>query len=238
MRCATAHSITMGYRYGVATVSPNHNGFYDLLGFSQLGAERSYSTKLHDPVVALAIDYDDYRNPPEDLCAASYEVHAFLGPKNPYLPFMKAWDRRARVQFLNPEVLEHLFVEESDFLAACTPAELDIVRLRWGQELFNAVAVAIPGKLSVRPQFVKAVKVYQSAVRRTEQVTKPFASTWGALRMSAVGPREESIRGTAHFCFNSHRQLVESSPLIANWWSWVQTLLSADTERKPVFLGN
>lgn len=144
MRCAVAHSLDAGYQLGIATVSPGHNGFYDLLGFTQVGSERSYSEKIYDPVIALAIDFDHYRRPPEGLCAAADFVHQFLGPQNPYQECIHVWDRRARAHFLNPELLERLFVLESDFLAECTSAELGTIRMRWGQELFRSVIGTLP----------------------------------------------------------------------------------------------
>lgn len=144
MRCAVAHSLNAGYQLGIATVSPGHNGFYDLLGFNQVGSERSYSETIYDPVIALAIDFDHYRRPPAGLCPASDFVHQFLGPQNPYLGRVHGWNRRAHAFFLNPELLERLFVLESDFLAECSADELRIVRLRWGQELFRAVVGTLP----------------------------------------------------------------------------------------------
>lgn len=139
MRCAIAHSIKAGYHYGVAAVSPSHNGFYDLMGFQLLGAERSYSKKVHDPVVALTLNLDRYRKPAHGLTATEQFVYNFVADGNRFLNCVSDWAKQAVRHFLNPELLEQLFVSERNFLAECSPAELTILQRRWGQELFSAV---------------------------------------------------------------------------------------------------
>lgn len=208
MRVAVAHAIQAGFRIGVATVSPSHNGFYDLLGFAQLGAERSYSDKVHDPVVALTIDFDHYRNPPENLVPASHFVHAFLGPKNPYLGCVAAWDRRARAKFLNPELLEQLFVSDSQFLARCTPEELDRVKLRWGLELYLAVI----GSSSLAENENEAVGSTMSAAPFSSPSTvSPFGMSRGIRR--------------ARRDLRSHAQPQQSA---APWWPWLRSLVPSN----------
>ncbi|HEU4365350.1 MAG TPA: hypothetical protein VFT13_07775 [Candidatus Krumholzibacteria bacterium] len=50
------------------------------------------------------------------------------------------WAKEAKRHFLNPELLQQLFVREGGFLSACSSAELKILYRRWGQEMFEAVA--------------------------------------------------------------------------------------------------
>ena len=140
MRCAIAHAMKTGYDSGVATVSPSHRGFYNLLGFQELGSERSYSQKLHDPVVALRIDINEYRQPVEGMGAARDFINHIAGAGNPFMQQVGEWTRRAKLNFLNPELLETLFVKERNFLAECTPEQLRIIERRWGQEMFHTVA--------------------------------------------------------------------------------------------------
>lgn len=146
MRCAIAHAMTTGYDSGVATVSPSHRGFYTLLGFQELGSERSYSQKLHDPVVALRMDLNEYRQPAEGMGAARDFINHIAGAGNPFVGQVGEWTRRAKISFLNPELLETLFVKQRNFLAECTPQQLRILERRWGQEIFHAVAgsLAVP----------------------------------------------------------------------------------------------
>jgi ribosomal protein S18 acetylase RimI-like enzyme len=139
MRCAVTHAMKAGFNEGIATVSPSHNGFYDLLGFRQLGSERSYSNKLHDPVVALSMDINRFRQPPADLDATQLFIQRFMNEGNRFLTRVTDWAKVARRHFLNPELLEQLFVTESNFLAECTATELRILHRRWGQEMFEAV---------------------------------------------------------------------------------------------------
>jgi ribosomal protein S18 acetylase RimI-like enzyme len=216
MRCAVAHAIACGYRMGVATVSPSHTGFYDLLGFRLLGSERSYSDKLYDPVVALTVDFENYCVPPPNLSPASRFVHAFLGATNPYRDKVAAWDRRARVRFLNANLLERLFVTESGFLAQCSPSELDVVRLRWGQELFSAVAgalLSLPGgysdSVSAHPFAVVSPRV-TFLVRRCLTSTH-LASSW----LTSLPPARQ-----------------RSEPA---WWSWIGTVLTPKSDRRLAF---
>ena len=139
MRCAIAHSVKAGYHVGIVSVSPSHHGFYDLMGFRRLGTERSYSEKIHDPVVALSMDINQWRQPATSSCAAEQFMHHFAAVANPFLTQVSDWAKQAVRHFLNPELLEQLFVADRNFLSECSPAELSILQRRWGQELFGAV---------------------------------------------------------------------------------------------------
>lgn len=139
MRCAIAHQLKSGYHFAVASVSPSHNGFYDLLGFQPIGTQRSYSQKLHDPVVALCLNIDHYRRPADNLSPTEQFIHRLATESNPFLNKVSDWSRQAVKHFLNPELLEQLFVADRNFLGECSPAELTILQRRWGQELFGAV---------------------------------------------------------------------------------------------------
>lgn len=139
MRCAIAHAVKAGYHTGIVSVSPSHQGFYDLMGFRQLGSERSYSEKIHDPVVALSMDINQWRQPATSTSAAEQFMHHFAAVANPFLAQVSDWAKQAVRHFLNPELLEQLFVADRNFLSECSPAELSILQRRWGQELFGAV---------------------------------------------------------------------------------------------------
>jgi len=142
MRCAIAHSIRCGFHEGVATVSPGHNGFYELLGFRALGGLRSYSKKLHDPVVGLALDLEQYRRPPDGSGEVAHFVHEFATRGNHFLARVSEWTRQARRQFLCPELLQELFVGDRNFLAECSPIELAFLQRHWGEKIFRTVTGA------------------------------------------------------------------------------------------------
>lgn len=235
MRCAVAHSLQSGFRMGVVAVSPSHNAFYDLLGFTELGSERSYSTKVHDPVVALALDFDEYRHMPAGLTEAEEFVRLFLGRDNPYLPEMSAWDRRARARFFNPELLAEIFVGRSNFLAECSAAELDVVRLRWGQELFRAV---VDG----------ATAEAQCWVDTSEEARPHRAMRSGAAPERSPGAgyiRDTSPRfSELDFTFGGDQQrshaAAESASAVravAAWWTWIRTVLTT-AEYRRMAMGN
>ncbi|MEO7413369.1 MAG: hypothetical protein ABIZ81_08420 [Opitutaceae bacterium] len=139
MRCAIAHGVKAGYHVAIVSVSPSHHGFYDLMGFRRLGTERSYSEKLHDPVVALSMDINQWRRAPVGQTPAEQFMHHFAAVANPFLSQVADWAKQAVRHFLNPELLEQLFVADRNFLSECSPAELSILQRRWGQELFGAV---------------------------------------------------------------------------------------------------
>ena len=139
MRCAMAHATAGGFDEIIATVSPSHNCFYELLGFRKIGSERTYSDKLHDPVIALGMEVDQYRRPPSGLNDAEQFIHHFLAGGNRYLPLVEDWAEKARRHFLDAELLAQLFVTERNFISECSPAELGVLQRRWGHELFSEV---------------------------------------------------------------------------------------------------
>jgi len=139
MRCAVAHAMQSGFQGGVATISPCHRGFYDLMGFGQVGTERSYSQKLHDPVIALRLDFDRLRSPAAELSEAARFIQDFATDGNRYLSLVEGWATLARRHFLNADLLEQLFVHDRNFVAECTAQQLAILQCRWGQELFELV---------------------------------------------------------------------------------------------------
>jgi ribosomal protein S18 acetylase RimI-like enzyme len=143
MRCAITHAWKAGYHEGVATVSPSHNGFYDLLGFRQLGSQRSYSQKLHDPVVALSMELQRHFSPPVNGDETERFLHQFMAGENRFLHCVADWAKIAKRNFLNPDFLQQLFVTQSNFIATCSAGELKILHRRWGHEMFEAVTANV-----------------------------------------------------------------------------------------------
>jgi ribosomal protein S18 acetylase RimI-like enzyme len=225
MRAAVAHSLACGYRMGVATVSPSHNGFYDLLGFAQLGSERSYSSKLHDPVVALTVDFQNYRTLPAALGTASRFVHAFLGLKNPYRRRVAAWDRAARRRFLDADVLQRLFMVESNFLAECTRSELMVVRLRWGQELFRVVAGCLGEPVREEPAVQTPVVRELHLCPPTGMSEHPFAGIPRPVASALRRYRRSRQAARAWFSGSDGRRPAGRRD-DSVWWSWIDGALS------------
>lgn len=200
MRCAIAHGIKAGYHYSVATVSPSHNGFYELMGFQRLGSQRSYSHKVYDPVVALTLDLDRYRQPAQGLNATEQFIYNFVAEGNRFLTCVSDWAKQAVRHFLNPELLEQLFVSERNFLAECSPAELMILQRRWGQELFSAVTgVSYPPfevagaqtPASVPPPPPPRAEASSSNFQRDQQVPEEVASGHTRTFRRLRGPSTE-----------------------------------------------
>lgn len=139
MRCAIAVSLTQGFDEAIASVSPGHNGFYDLLGFRQIGSARNYSDEIEDRVIALSMDIDQYRSRKPALSTAAQFIRQFLTEGNHFLSLVTDWAEEARRHFLNPDLLRHLFVLEKNFLERFAPSELVVLHQRWGQETYTAV---------------------------------------------------------------------------------------------------
>ncbi len=139
MRCALAHGIEAGFDVGIAALSPSHNAFYELLGFRQIGGRRSYSGKIHDPVVPLQIDLEEHRNPRRQFDAVEEFMHSFLTAENPYFLYVKSWENVARERFRDPNLLRGLFIEERNFIGECTKEMRDALHQHWGEDLFAQV---------------------------------------------------------------------------------------------------
>jgi ribosomal protein S18 acetylase RimI-like enzyme len=139
MRSAMAHGIKAGFHHTIAAVSPSHNGFYELMGFRRFGTERSYSDKVYDPVIAMAMDLTRYRITLCGLTPTEQFLRTFVVEENRYLAKIGEWNRRARDSFLNVDSLIQLFVLERNFLAECSEKELRAVQFRWGRKLFSTV---------------------------------------------------------------------------------------------------
>jgi len=139
MRCATAHSFLKNCDAAVTTVSPSHSGFYNLFGFRQLGQIRSYSSDIEDPVALMCLDLHELRRMDPTLGESQAFMRNFMAFTNPYIHAVKTWEDRARRHFRNPELLRELFLVDSDLLDACTDAQRQALRRRWGDELFAQV---------------------------------------------------------------------------------------------------
>lgn len=139
MRCAMAHGFKAGYSGAIATVSASHQGFYRMLGFMEVGSERSYSATLHDPVVALTVEADHYRQPLNGLDQAEQFVQEFMTTGNPFMDVVTDWDAKARRRFLEASLLRQLFVTETGFITNCSKIELRALERAWGERLFAKV---------------------------------------------------------------------------------------------------
>lgn len=157
MRCAIAYMLNAGCDHAIATVSPNHSGFYKFVGFDQLGAERSYSKKLHDPVVALCGDLSLLRKPrPSFPSRAEEYVHNFMTRANRFRVDAAERSRRAKQHFLSADLLKGLLLDQRNFFSECSLAELVHLRSSWGRELFDLVWETSGSKLSADTAFMKA----------------------------------------------------------------------------------
>lgn len=184
MRCAVAHGMQAGYHEAIATVSPSHRGFYKLIGFDQLGSERSYSTKLYDPVIALRIDFNVCRQPPNEMSEAACFLHHFAMEGNQFMALVNGWAKSARRQFLNADLLEQLFVQDRNFISECTAEELAILRRRWGQEIFQMVTWSLDFAAQEQRDFTPMV-VETRAMEAAEFPQEAEPAGWQARENSS-----------------------------------------------------
>lgn len=148
MRCAIAYMVKANCGQALATVSPNHQKFYKMVGFRSFGTLRSYSKKLHDPVVAVSLPIDLYRSeiPVPDI---DPYIHHMGSTGNPFMARAEEWTVIARERFLCSELLDKLLNTGRNFLSECSPAEQTYLQSRWGGPLFERVfALGLQQKLA------------------------------------------------------------------------------------------
>ena len=137
MRVCFAYSIAQGCNGMLATVSPNHGHFYEMLCFEQVGTERSSSPDIDDPVVLQLNSYDEFYRcwravQPGEVSDAEV-VTSFFIANNPYYKRVQEWTRIAEAEFMKPAFLHELFVNRSGFLNECSDNEFEAIRERWGE---------------------------------------------------------------------------------------------------------
>lgn len=154
MSCAAAYMLEVGCHRAIATVSPSHSAFYELAGFTLFGSERSYSDKVHDPVVAMSVDLAGCKDAPDaSPDAKGYIFNIMTTRSNRFRSCAGEWNRRARARFLSADLLEGLFVNERNFLWECSSLELEHLQRRWGRKLFDEVWDACVGRFDSRAEF-------------------------------------------------------------------------------------
>jgi hypothetical protein len=143
MRCIFAQAISLKCNQLIATVSPGHAKFYELLGFEQISPVRSYSHELEDPVVVVRMCLDDLGRRVANIRSENGDDEAFLKAyyldDNPYHRYVGAWSITSEKAFLDPIVLSELFVKRSGMLSGCSYLQLNILRQRWGATIFDKV---------------------------------------------------------------------------------------------------
>ncbi len=146
MRCSFAHAMAAGCTDFVGTVSPGHARFYALLGFEQLGEVRSYSKDIEDPVVVVRLDLTSLGERFKGVVAGEGDVESFLKSyyidHNPYHRYIATWQILSDRLFADATLLVELFVNSSRVLAACTDAQREGIRQRWGETIYQRVLAA------------------------------------------------------------------------------------------------
>ncbi len=161
MRCFAAQALLSECDLSLTAVSPNHRGFYELIGFRQIAPERSYSDDVDDPVVLLCYDMQNLREKASGLTSCQNFVRDYLSFKSPIVAKAQPWQLKAVQCFHNANFLRSLCVEESNLLEDCTDLELAALRDRWGEDLFAeviapSVATTPTGRyIPVKPPAVK-----------------------------------------------------------------------------------
>jgi hypothetical protein len=150
MRCGVAQTMLYSCDGIIVSVSPSHSRFYEMLGFHRASGIRSYSSKIHDPVIMmyLSTHAPQQQDAVPDPCASFTREFLFSG--NPYNHRVEAWQSEAHRCLYDANLLRNLFVVESDLLAACTAAEREAIRRRWGPDLFAEVVGVRPAPAEVQ----------------------------------------------------------------------------------------
>jgi hypothetical protein len=140
IRCYIAHLMALDCDYAIGAISPGHRAFYELIGYEVIGAERSYSTEINDPVILVRLSLDNLRerfaavqDDDEDDTAT---LKNYYLDSNPYHDQIEEWRSTAMTSFTNPVFLRRLFVEWTNLLADCSDEDLEILRQQWGENVF------------------------------------------------------------------------------------------------------
>lgn len=143
MRCLFAHAVAEKCTDFIGAVSPGHAKFYSLLGFEQVGEQKSYSAEINDPVVLVRIDLTTRF---KDIDHNSNQVDRFLKSyyidENPYHRFVGGWEVVSRRLFQEPILLHELFVQRTSLLSGCSARQQDAIAKRWGREVFERTVAA------------------------------------------------------------------------------------------------
>ena len=164
MRCSFAHAVLAGYDDLIGAVSPGHARFFNLLGFETMGPVRSYSSKIHDPVVLVRMDLAGIDQRVSRIRDEAGDDEAFLKryyvDDNGYHAYVSGWSELAESLFDDAASLRELFVDRADLLSACDPDELLVICEAWGPGIFNEVFAGAysPAGTTQRPLSHRAVQ--------------------------------------------------------------------------------
>ncbi|MCX5685479.1 MAG: hypothetical protein NT049_17620, partial [Planctomycetota bacterium] len=155
MRALYAHATHIDCRYLLAVISPGHAMFYSMLGFEQIGSQRSYSAEINDPVVLACMDLQkvaDRMNrvsQGEERDDAWQFITQYYRDENPYRRLIPQWMAETKNLFADADRLRELFLVHGGLLDQCTAEELQIIQERWQREdedlyaeVFRDVAIA------------------------------------------------------------------------------------------------
>jgi len=148
MRCMFAHALLIGCDELTMTVSACHVPFYQLLGFETASPIRSHSDEVYDPTILMRVNVGqliEWVEGPDDRSdAATLFIKFRCLAGNTYREKVADWAEEARATFAHPAALHKLFVERSDLLARLPDRERDVIRERWGTEVFDVVMDGVP----------------------------------------------------------------------------------------------
>lgn len=138
IRAVYAHAEVAGIGRIIASVSPGHADFYDLIGFHGAGPIRSYSSEIEDPVALLRCDFDLFRSGPPHTDDERF-MHQYLFDGNPHRAYARGWNVLARMLFRQPDALRSLFIEQGRLLETCSDAQCEAIVRHWGEDTFARV---------------------------------------------------------------------------------------------------
>ncbi len=141
IRCYVAYLQAAGCDDAIGAICRNHWHFYQLMGYDRMiGSERSYSAQIHDPVILVNMGLDRlqerFNGTADTTCEDNAILKRYYQATNPYHGCIDCWNQAAQKAFHDPALLRRLFVEQSSVLADCNREELEIIRSRWGEDLF------------------------------------------------------------------------------------------------------
>ena len=93
------------------------------------------------------MNVDQYRHEAAGLSPAAQFVHHFMTSANPFLERTSEWAWHAKRNFLNPDLLDQLFVKERNFLSECSGAELSILKNAGARNFYSKFSALEPTRI-------------------------------------------------------------------------------------------
>ncbi|MCP4602595.1 MAG: hypothetical protein GY847_19120 [Proteobacteria bacterium] len=138
MRCAFAHALHIGSTDLICAVSPETKGFFELIGFVQIGKVKNNSKDIDDPVVIMRLPDVQHRwtDAPQTDDPVEPFWRRFFVDDNPYIEEIDIWILAAQDMFDDSYEVVDLFGNCIELFKNSDPYQLKSIRRRLGDAFY------------------------------------------------------------------------------------------------------